>query len=121
VWCALSVADNTATRDPAGKLFLEVLVSHAYTPEALEWLANKKKNCRVLIAKNDVIRRQRATQEGSLVVRSVFGGLLVQTPDDKGTPDHMFVWTQHDTTHGLPHTTRPTTRPTTRHDTTRHA
>jgi phosphoribosylaminoimidazolecarboxamide formyltransferase/IMP cyclohydrolase len=68
-----------------GKLFLEVLVSHAYTPEALEWLANKKKNCRVLIAKNDVIRRQRATQEGSLVVRSVFGGLLVQTPDDKGT------------------------------------
>ncbi len=63
-----------------------MLVSHAYTPEALEWLANKKKNCRVLIAKNDVIRRQRATQEGSLVVRSVFGGLLVQTPDDKGTP-----------------------------------
>lgn len=67
-----------------GKLFLEVLVSHSYTKEALDWLSNKKKNCRVLIAKKDVIQKQQSTQEGSLVIRSIFGGLLVQTPDSKG-------------------------------------
>jgi len=74
-----------------GKLFLEVLVSHAYTKEALAWLSEKKKNCRVLIAKKDTINKQQTTQEGSLVIRSVFGGLLVQTPDNKGV-DGTSAW-----------------------------
>jgi len=68
-----------------------VLVSHAYTKEALAWLSEKKKNCRVLIAKKDTINKQQTTQEGSLVIRSVFGGLLVQTPDNKGV-DGTSAW-----------------------------
>ncbi len=56
-----------------GSLFVEVLVAPAYTPEALAWLAEHKKNCRVMLA--------RPGGGDALVMRSVRGGLLVQTPD----------------------------------------
>ena len=56
-----------------GSLFVEVLVAPAYTPEALAWLAEHKKNCRVMLA--------RPGGDDALVMRSVRGGLLVQTPD----------------------------------------
>jgi len=59
-----------------GKLFLEVLVAYHYTSEALEWLAKEKKNCRVMIAKDNF--------KPELVYRSVFGGCLVQTADVTG-------------------------------------
>ncbi len=56
-----------------GGLFIEVLAAPSYSPEALAWLAQHKKNCRVMLA--------RPGEEGSFLMRSVRGGLLVQTPD----------------------------------------
>ena len=61
-----------------GQLFLEVLVAPEYDEDALAWLASKKKNCRVMRVKN-------VPSENPLhkvVIRSVHGGLLVQTPDN---------------------------------------
>ena len=36
-----------------GSLFVEVLAAPAYTPDALAWLAEHKKNCRVMIGRRD--------------------------------------------------------------------
>ena len=66
-------------------LFVEVLAAPGYTPDALAWLAEHKKNCRVMIG-----RRDSATTAPTLVLRSVAGGLLVQTPDDRGVNEA--VW-----------------------------
>jgi phosphoribosylaminoimidazolecarboxamide formyltransferase/IMP cyclohydrolase len=61
-----------------GQLFLEVLVAPAYTDDALKWLETKKKNCRVMKVSmpksNNIV--------DSVSIRSVHGGLLVQTPDE---------------------------------------
>ncbi len=62
-----------------GPLFVEVLAAPAYTPEALEWLTAHKKNCRVMVA--------RAVPAQALVLRSVAGGLLAQTPDGRGVDE----------------------------------
>jgi phosphoribosylaminoimidazolecarboxamide formyltransferase/IMP cyclohydrolase len=59
-----------------GALFVEVLAAPSYAQSALDWLAEHKKNCRVMVARGDV--------EGALVLRSVAGGLLAQTPDLRG-------------------------------------
>ena len=70
-----------------GKLFVEVIAAPDVTPDALAFLAEKKKNCRVV----------RCTGEGKpkLVVSAIHGGLLVQTPDDlKATPSTWRVVTQ---------------------------
>lgn len=61
-----------------GQLFLEVLVAPDYTPEALSWLETKKKNCRVMRAKTV----SSGAPLHKAVIRSVHGGLLVQTPDN---------------------------------------
>ncbi len=58
-----------------GSLFVEVLAAPAYAPDALEWLAAHKKNCRVMVA--------RTIPSQALVLRSVAGGLLAQTPDGR--------------------------------------
>jgi phosphoribosylaminoimidazolecarboxamide formyltransferase/IMP cyclohydrolase len=62
-----------------GALFLEVLVAPSYTPEALSLLAKKKKNCRVMMA--------REASKPHLELRAVHGGLLVQTPDTTGVDE----------------------------------
>jgi len=62
--------------DAVGKLFVEVFVAPKYSTDALEYLKKKKKNCRAMIAKEG--------KYTGLVVHSVKGGLLVQTPDDTG-------------------------------------
>lgn len=62
-----------------GSLFVEVLAAPAYTPDALAWLAEHKKNCRVLV--------MRPTAGDALVLRSVVGGLLAQTPDTTGVDE----------------------------------
>ena len=84
-----------------GKLFVEVFISTSYSAEALEWLATKKKNCRVLIAQVTFLfssfslyfllfylfiffLQGPALAKPSLVIRSVIGGLLVQSPDVAG-------------------------------------
>lgn len=61
-----------------GQLFLEVLVAPEYDEDALAWLAAKKKNCRVMSVKN--IASENPLHK--VVIRSVHGGLLVQTPDN---------------------------------------
>ena len=65
-----------------GGLFVEVLVAPAYTADALAWLAEHKKNCRVMMA--------RAVAAPALVLRSVRGGLLAQTPDDRGVDESIW-------------------------------
>lgn len=90
-----------------GPLFVEVLAAPAYTPEALAWLASHKKNCRVMVARSndreaslrDFSRSgSRETAEvpkgcfaivttNHLVLRSVAGGLLAQTPDGRGVDE----------------------------------
>jgi phosphoribosylaminoimidazolecarboxamide formyltransferase / IMP cyclohydrolase len=67
-----------------GSLFVEVLVAPAYTPDALEWLAEHKKNCRVMIARHETTE---VITTNSFVLRSVAGGLLAQTPDDRGVDE----------------------------------
>ncbi len=67
---------DLALVEEIGSLFVEVLVAPSYTPDALAWLAEHKKNCRVM--------RSHARRAPDLVLRSVQGGLLVQTPDTSG-------------------------------------
>jgi phosphoribosylaminoimidazolecarboxamide formyltransferase/IMP cyclohydrolase len=65
-----------------GKLFVEVLAAPGYTADALAWLASHKKNCRVMLA-----RRGARPCAPTLVLRSVAGGLLAQTADDRGVDE----------------------------------
>jgi phosphoribosylaminoimidazolecarboxamide formyltransferase/IMP cyclohydrolase len=66
-----------------GSLFVEVLVAPGYTPDALAWLAQHKANCRVMAAA-DNRRGDHVGIAPTLVLRSVRGGLLAQTPDLRG-------------------------------------
>lgn len=68
-----------------GSLFLEVLVADSYTEEALQILATKKKNCRVLRTdpKSPFLQKRKE----NLVIRNVMGGFLVQTPDHAGVDE----------------------------------
>lgn len=59
--------------DALGKLFVEALVAPDFGEGVLEALAARKKNCRVIRIEED--------PGAGLVLRSVRGGLLVQTPD----------------------------------------
>lgn len=70
---------DLALVEEIGSLFVEVIVAPSYTPEALEWLARHKKNCRVMVAKPG--------GEKDLVIRSVRNGLLAQTPDLRGVDE----------------------------------
>ena len=62
-----------------GSLFVEVLAAPGYSADALDWLAAHKKNCRVMLA--------RSSGADGLVMRSVAGGLLAQTPDARGVDE----------------------------------
>ncbi|MCU0502377.1 MAG: bifunctional phosphoribosylaminoimidazolecarboxamide formyltransferase/IMP cyclohydrolase [Anaerolineae bacterium] len=66
-----------------GSLFVEVLAAPGYTPDALAWLASHKKNCRVMLAR----RGDHIGIAPTLVLRSVAGGLLAQTPDARGVDE----------------------------------
>jgi phosphoribosylaminoimidazolecarboxamide formyltransferase / IMP cyclohydrolase len=83
---------DRALVEEIGTLFVEVLAAPAYTPDALAWLAEHKKNCRVMIARQDdpAVGTRIGTDDTGLIIapalmlRSVAGGLLAQTPDDTG-------------------------------------
>lgn len=64
---------DVRTATEMAKLFLEVIMAPAFTPEALEML-EKKKNIRLVILKQPT--------SGQVVLKKVSGGLLVQTEDD---------------------------------------
>lgn len=66
-----------------GGLFVEVLAAPAFTADALAWLAEHKKSCRVMVARG-------AEGGGSgprVALRSVQGGLLAQTSDERGVEE----------------------------------
>jgi phosphoribosylaminoimidazolecarboxamide formyltransferase/IMP cyclohydrolase len=69
-----------------GKLFVEVLAAPGYTADALAWLAAHKKNCRVMLARSNQETAEAVTTN-RLALRSVAGGLLAQTPDDRGVDE----------------------------------
>jgi len=73
--------------EEVGSLFVEVLVAPAYTPEALAWLAEHKKNCRVMVSAPRQAAADRAGLTRSWVLRSVADGILVQSPDRLGTDE----------------------------------
>ena len=77
---------DRALVEEIGSLFVEVLAAPSYTTDALAWLAEHKKNCRVIIAGPGDKGEQPATPS-SLLLRSVAGGLLAQTPDDRGADE----------------------------------
>ncbi len=69
---ALNTEIDEETAEALQGIFLEVIVAPAYHPEALERLA-RKKACRVIRMREGAVR--------GLEIRSLLGGLLVQTPD----------------------------------------
>ena len=63
-----------------GKLFVEVIAAPSFSEDALEWLGRRKKNCRA-VQVDDL-------SSPALQVRSIRGGLLVQTMDTRpATPE----------------------------------
>ncbi|OQA40360.1 MAG: Bifunctional purine biosynthesis protein PurH [Chloroflexi bacterium ADurb.Bin325] len=70
---------DLAVMEAIGGLFVEVLAAPGYTDDALAWLAEHKKNCRVMLAREGAA--------DALVLRSVSGGLLAQTPDTRGADE----------------------------------
>lgn len=91
------IATNRAVDLPfvqeIGSLFVEVLAAPGYTEDALAWLAVHKKNCRVMRARSSDFSRSGARETAEavttnrLMLRSVAGGLLAQTPDDRGVDE----------------------------------
>ncbi len=71
------------------KIFLEVVVAPAYTPEALEIL-KKKKNLRVLELKDIEVPQK----PGSYDLKKINGGLIVQTIDSQLLGEDMRVVTK---------------------------
>jgi len=76
---------DLALVEESGPLFVELLAAPAYTPAALAWLAEHKKNCRVMIASAPGGGHGGAAPTS--VLRSVRGGLLAQTGDDRGVDE----------------------------------
>lgn len=68
-----------ATAEAMAKLFVEAVVAPGYEPEALEKLAGKK-NLRLMDMSTT------PGDEYGLQLKSIGGGLLVQTPDTLGAP-----------------------------------
>lgn len=71
---AINTTVDLALVQAIDKLFLEVIVALDFTPEALEWLATKKKNCRLL-------RFNPTAPLRSYSFRSTRSGILVQSLD----------------------------------------
>jgi phosphoribosylaminoimidazolecarboxamide formyltransferase/IMP cyclohydrolase len=71
---AFNQAVDGATADPLAKLFVEAVVAPAYEPPALEQLSGRK-NLRLMDMSTTI------GDEYGLQLKSIGGGLLVQTPD----------------------------------------
>lgn len=76
---AINRPATLALVETIGQLFLEVLIAPEYDADALKWLETKKKNCRVMKITGNM-KPKEVTQ--NVVIRSVHGGLLIQTPDN---------------------------------------
>lgn len=72
---------DAATADEINKIFFEVIIAPAYTPEALEILFQKK---------NRIVLVQKQPNTGGLTVRTALNGALVQERDNvTETPDML--------------------------------
>ena len=76
---ALNRPVDSATAEEMAKIFLEVVIAPGFSPEALAVLT-KKKDIRLLEAP-EAFREKTGGDSDILELRSVSGGLLVQTPD----------------------------------------
>ncbi|MCB9553393.1 MAG: bifunctional phosphoribosylaminoimidazolecarboxamide formyltransferase/IMP cyclohydrolase [Myxococcales bacterium] len=65
---------DRALLDAIGKLYVEIIAAPAFTPDALDQLARKKKNCRAV--------RIDLTATRPRALRTLRGALLAQTPDE---------------------------------------
>ncbi len=86
---ALNRRVDLATAEKMHKLFLEIIMAPAFDDDAYEILA-KKKNVRLL-----TINTADTPEELGTETTSIYGGLLIQTRDDKAeTPADMTVVTE---------------------------
>jgi len=69
---------DVAFVEALGKLFVEVLAAPSFDADAVELIAKKKKNCRIV--------RCTPGHEDAISVRAIRGAMLVQSPD-LGTPE----------------------------------
>jgi phosphoribosylaminoimidazolecarboxamide formyltransferase/IMP cyclohydrolase len=85
-------AIDAATAQQISQLFYEAIIAPDYTPEALSIL-RQKKNLRLLATHTPIEPASINTQllkAGRLDIRSVSGGLLLQTPDVVGEPEMTY-------------------------------
>jgi phosphoribosylaminoimidazolecarboxamide formyltransferase/IMP cyclohydrolase len=68
---------QTAEKIIDGQKFLEVIVAPGYSPEALELLKNRWKNCRILEPNNKNLQ----PSSDDWVMHKIAGGYLIQQPD----------------------------------------
>jgi phosphoribosylaminoimidazolecarboxamide formyltransferase/IMP cyclohydrolase len=74
------------TANEVNQLFYEAIIAPEYTPEALAILS-RKKNIRLLATHSPFVPNSGLQPGQRLDVRSLSGGLLVQTPDTLGEQD----------------------------------
>lgn len=74
---AINGTVDEATAAEINKIFIEIVIAEAYTPEALEILKTKK-NIRLLELPDIRARREK----GSFDMKKVYGGLLIQDYDE---------------------------------------
>lgn len=83
---------DAATAQEISQLFYEAIIAPDYTPEALNIL-RQKKNLRLLATHTPIepasINKQ-LLKAGRFDIRSVSGGLLLQTPDVVGEPEMAY-------------------------------
>ncbi len=84
--------DGTTARSIVGRQFAEVIIAPGFAPEALSALAQRP-DIRVLELPS-AIHPEPSASAGEVELRSVAGGLLVQTTDVSELPDSLKVVTQ---------------------------
>lgn len=84
---------DEATAQKISQLFYEAIIAPEFSPEALAIL-RQKKNLRLLATHSPIGPKQSSTQtlkNGRMDIRSVSGGLLLQTPDFINEQDMAFT------------------------------
>ncbi|MCS7270909.1 MAG: bifunctional phosphoribosylaminoimidazolecarboxamide formyltransferase/IMP cyclohydrolase [Gemmataceae bacterium] len=91
--CRVDAATAAAITEPAARRFIECLIAPDYEPDALEMLRRWKENVRLLRLPTPLAAAVTASVAGNptpLTLRSIRGGLLVQTTDT--TADDPLTW-----------------------------
>lgn len=84
-------ATAAALTDPTARRFVECLIAPDYEPTALEMLRRWKEHIRLLRLRAGLLRSERGSASAeALTLRSIDGGLLVQTAD--AIPEESSSW-----------------------------